>query len=653
MKKHFFVLAATIFGSQLQAQDSSAQKQLEEVIVTANRYPQKQSETGKIVTVITHRELESSSGKTLPEILNTVAGISISGANNNPGSIQTLNIRGTSAGNALILIDGVPVNDPSVIYNYFDLNLLPVDQIERIEILKGGQSTLYGSDAVAGVVNIITRKTNNKKLGLHAGVEGGSYGTVNSNAGIEGQSSILQYSLQYSNKRSDGFSSAYDSTGIKHFDNDGYRQNTVNGKLGFVIHKKLQVSVQGQYSKYKTDLDAGAFTDERDYSSSSKNVQAGAGFVYPVQNGAIHLNYQYNNVTRTYLNDSGYRSDPSFYYSSGKYVGSTHYAELYGNSKWKNFEWLAGIDFRNNATNQDYFSMSTYGPFASSLTDSLAHMQQTSPYTSFTFKGNEKFSVELGGRWNHHSIYGNNFTYTFNPYYYITQHIKIFTNFYSAFKTPSLYQLFDPYSGNKKLQPEKSNVIEGGFTASLPQQFWMRAVYFNIHTKNSIQYITVDPVNYISNYNNISEQKSYGLELELSKSIGHFNFAANYTYTDGSTKSGYDPYGNKLSADTSYNNLYHIPKNAFNLRAALAVNKHLTISSSLRAISKRWELVYGSSAPTALASYYTLDVFGAYQFNKAFSIYLNLKNISNQEYFDLLGYNSRRFNFMTGIRINL
>ena len=191
MKKKIFIVAAVIISSQLLAQPvpqssegDSLSKTLDEVVFIANKYPKKQSETGKVITVINRFQLDRSGGKTLGEVLNTVAGTTVIGANNNLGTNQTVSIRGASAGNVLILIDGIPVNDPSVITNYFDLNLFSIDQIERIEIMKGGQSTLYGSDAVAGVINIITRKNIKNKLGINAGVTAGSYNTFKENLGF-------------------------------------------------------------------------------------------------------------------------------------------------------------------------------------------------------------------------------------------------------------------------------------------------------------------------------------------------------------------------------------------------------------------------------------------------------------------------------------
>ncbi|MFM8710116.1 MAG: TonB-dependent receptor, partial [Sphingomonadales bacterium] len=206
MQRHFFVGAALVLSTLLHAQQDSTY--LQEVVVTANKYEKKQNQTGKVVSVISSEMLRQSGGRSLGELLNQVAGVTVPGANNNLGSNQTINIRGASAGNALILLDGIPVNDPSVISNYFDINLLSVDQIERVEILKGGQSTLYGSDAVAGVVNIISKKSAraSTKPAVNAAVSAGSFGTLRSSLGISGQQKKLDYLLQLSTISSQGFS---------------------------------------------------------------------------------------------------------------------------------------------------------------------------------------------------------------------------------------------------------------------------------------------------------------------------------------------------------------------------------------------------------------------------------------------------------------
>jgi len=649
MKKRFFVVAAVIISGQLQAQKDTTGKSLDEVVLTSSKYPKKQSETGKVITVINRQQLERSSGKTLGEVLNTTVGTTITGSNNDLGTNQTVSIRGSSAGNVLILVDGIPVNDPSVITNYFDLNLFAIDQIERIEILKGGQSTLYGSDAVAGVINIISRKAGSKSFNVNAGLTGGSYNTFKQNIGFDGKNKSLDYSLNYSHLSSAGFSAAYDSAGNNHFDKDGFNQHVLNGRLGIKLSKRLQANFFSTYSYYKTDLDASAFTDEKDYTVKNDNIQGGAGLVCDHKNGSLHFNYQFNYVKRNYLDDSIYRSSPYVDYSKSRYIGRTHFTEIYSNWKWKQWELLTGIDYRFNNTNQ--YSLYVFPGFPAPPSLLKAKMSQVSPYASIVYKNGKGFTAEAGGRWNYHSEYGSNFTVTINPSYLINGKVKLLANLYSAFKTPTLYQLFDPSAGNKDLKPEKGIIGEAGTEIFACKSFRLRTVGFYRNTKNAILY-TYNPATFASQYRNVSRQENYGVELETAYTGKKLNVAANYTYTNGKTKSAFDGTGSPIGKDTTYYNLYRIPKHVINFTAGLQVTPAFYASTNLHAVSKREEFIYGSS-PETLKEYTTIDVYGEYKFTRKFKAFVGLKNITNQQYFDILGYNCRKFNFTAGINFQL
>ncbi len=653
MKKRFFVVAALLIASQLQAQDSTA---LDEVVVTANKYPQKQSETGKVITVINRREIEQNSGKTLNELLNMVAGTTIIGANNVLGTNNTVSIRGASAGNVLILVDGIPVNDPSVITNYFDINLLPLTQVERIEILKGGQSTLYGSDAVAGVINIIMRKPEAGKINLQGAVSGGSYGTFQQQAGINGRLQKLGYTINYNHINSVGFSAATDASGTGDFDKDGFNQHSIDSRFSLQANKAVQLWLSIAYSQYRTDLDAAGFTDEKDYTVNNKNLRPGLGMVYTHRQGALHINYNFNYVQRYYFDDSVYKSSPYTDWSKADYIGRSHFAELYNNWKWTNWELLAGADYRYNNTDQYYESQSPASPpYTTSPSIYLTSidgkkMSQFSPYGSLVYSKN-RFSMEAGARLNFHSEYGSNLTATLNPSYRIQQRVKLFANFYSAFKTPTLYQLFDPSSGNIDLKPEQSLVAEAGLELLPAGGFHGRATGFYRHSTDAITYV-YDPSTYIGSYANVNKQSNYGIELELGYTTGKLNFSGNYTYTDGRIKSGLDNTGVEIGKDTSYFNLYRIPKHALNLQLGVQATKSWYISVQSHTVSKRDEYVY-AGAPQALKAYTLVNVYTEYRMGHGFNLFLNLQNILDKKYVDILGYNSKRFNFMTGVQFRL
>ncbi|MBN8674370.1 MAG: TonB-dependent receptor [Chitinophagales bacterium] len=647
MKKLFFVLAAGMIGSQLQAQQDSTS--LEEVVITSNKYPKKQSETGKVITIISREQLEKNGGRTLGELLNTVSGTTIIGANNILGTNQTVSIRGASAGNVLLLLDGIPVNDPSVISNYFDLNFISSGQVERIEILKGGQSTLYGSDAVAGVINIISKKPAAGTFNIYGDITGGSYNTLQQNLGFSTRGKQADLSFNYTHLGSDGFSTAYDENKTGLFDKDGIEQNTVSGKLGFQVSPKIKATLFSSYSRYKTDLDASAFTDDRDYTGLNKNTQAGTSIVYKHKLGSLHATYNYNRAQRLYIDEPGHISNPFSSYSRADYTGRTHFAEIYNSWLLKNIEILAGADYRFNNTDQSYYSTGSFGPYTAPPL--AAKMNQFSPYLSLVYKSNTGFTTEIGGRFNKHSEYGNNFTFTFNPSYAISNKVKVFANLYSAFKTPTLYQLFDAFAGNAGLKPEKGMIAETGTSVTVAKTFRLRVVGFYRNTEDVIVY-TYNPALFESKYLNVSEQKNYGAEFEINYSRGKLSIDANYTYTDGETTSAFDGTGSAIGKDTTYFNLYRIPKHAINFSLGVQATKAIFFRAQARSVSKREEFIYGSS-PEILKGYSTIDLYGEYKFDKVFRLFLDLKNITNKEYFDIRGYNSRRFNFTTGVRFQL
>ncbi|HEV7782369.1 MAG TPA: TonB-dependent receptor plug domain-containing protein, partial [Chitinophagaceae bacterium] len=353
MRKIYFVLAAVIISNQLLAQDTTRLTYkrtepltpgatagiLENVVVTANKYPKNINETGKVITVIGLQEIERNAGKTLSELLNNYAGMTMIGSNNNLGNNITSSIRGSSAGNVLILLDGIPVNDPSVISNNFDLNFINLDQVARIEILKGGQSTLYGSDAASGVINIITKVNFGKKLNLSGTFAGGSYHTLRQSLGLDGHGKSLDYGVSYTHFNSEGFSAAYDKNKTGLFDDDGYNQHVIKTRFGFKASRNIRVGFNSSYSRYKTDLDASAFNDDRDYTVKNTNKQAGGNISYNYRKLIIVGRYSFNRAERNYLDDSLHQPNPYGIFSKSNYTGRTHFAEIYG--KWKFDKWSA------------------------------------------------------------------------------------------------------------------------------------------------------------------------------------------------------------------------------------------------------------------------------------------------------------------------
>ena len=650
-KTRILVVAAIISYGTLQAQTGNEQN-LDEVVVTATRKEQKQSQTGKVVTVIDQGVLQKNSGRSLTEILNQYAGIYIAGANSAPGSNQELYLRGAATGNSLILLDGIPLQDPSNITNAYDLNNIQPDQIEKIEILKGAQSTIWGSNAVAGVINIITKKGGPKKITPSAGLSYGSYQTWKGNLGLSGNINKFSYNLAYNHISTDGFSAAHDSLGSQSFDNDGLTQNAFQAHLNYKFTNKLSANFTSNYGHYKADGDAGAFIDDRDYTLSNKHFVNSLGIHYNTGKTAIHLVQSMVNADRIFTDDStdvgGLRLDPaaSFYskWSEGNYKGRSMITDLYGNQTLSsNISLVGGLQYIHQKTDQDYRSISNYGPYDGiPVSGDSANTGNFAVYASFLLTDWHGLNLELGGRFNNHSIYGNNTTFTFNPSYNISEQTRIFVNISSGFNTPSLYQLYSEY-GNKELKPEKSTNYELGVQSlTNDNRNSFRIVAFKRDIEDLITFYT-DPNTYASWYINRDQQHDYGFEVESNMSLGQLGqWISNFTYVTGE--------GN--SEGVKLNNLYHRPEFAVNSTIQLTPLKNLVLAPAFKYIGSRLAGPY-DLGENPMKPYYTIDIYASYTVCKNAKLFADFRNITNQQYFDTYGYNNRRANFMFGFNIGL
>jgi vitamin B12 transporter len=641
MKRKIFVVAAVIISSQLQAQQDTTV--LDEAVVTANKFEQKQSQTGKVITVINKEQLEKSNGKTVAQLLNEQAGLTIAGAYMATGSVQTVFMRGASSGRTLILIDGIPVNDPSMINNEFDLNMVSINDVERIEICKGAQSTLYGSDAIAGVINIITlKKEINKPFNIKATAAFGNKNSFRGNLQLYGKAGKLTYTTRYAKLKTSGFSSAYDSTGNKGFDNDGYNGDVFNAALQYQLIPSLQLRTFLQYSRYKADIDAAVFSDEKDYTIHNSNLSSGVGVQFKKGIVSITGNYQHGELKRKYLNDS--LDKPGFtIYEDNKYSGRTQYVELYGNiaaAKWLTI--LVGGDYRWANMHQKYYSESSFGPYDPPAFDSSLH--QTSFYASLLFSAiNKKLNVEIGGRTNDHSRYGSNTTYTFNPSYSISKNWRLFGSIASGFKAPSVFQVFDDFSGNPDLQPEKSTNYEIGLQQT-HEKISSRIVYFHRDIKNGIDF------NYTTfKYFNFVKQTVNGLELELAaKPVKQLSISANYTLITGEEQTQ----SRKSFNDTSYNHLLRRPKHTINLNMGFQFSKAFFASISAKSVSSRYDVGGYKKEDVLLENYTLFNAYAEYKW-KSVRFFADLQNITGKKFFDLRGYNSIPFLITGGISLQL
>lgn len=649
--RKIFVVAALSFSSHLFAQilpqDSS--KLMSEVTLTASKYSIKTTETGKVVTIITRQEIEHAGSRDLAQVITELGGVFINGFNGNLGKEKNIYVRGAKVDYTLITIDGVPVYDASGIGSNFDIRNLSIDNIERIEILKGSQSTLYGSDAIAGVINIITKKGGTKPFSVSGVANYGSFNTFRGNLNVNGSQSGFDYNIGYSHVNTDGFSEAkqpVSSTEV--FDKDGFRQNNVNVNLGLQAGKIVRIQPFLRYSKFKGGLDQDAFIDETDFASTIKNLQTGVQNIFTIGKGQVNLRYQFINTKRNYLDDSSKTRNGFYSYNQQAYNAHEHFAEAFLVYPFNTLKLTAGTDFRSSNTDYDATQVSFFGSSKPKQSGDSVSQKQVSAYAALNYSRNG-LNIEGGGRFNHHSEYGNNFAFNINPSYFIGKSVKLFGNLSSGYKTPSLYQLFSVY-GNRELKPETSINVEGGLQAfTKDEKNSLRVLYYYRSVEDVIAFF-YNASTFRSYYINQDKQKDHGVELEVnSKLSDKLQLKAIYSYVTGKITT------KQNGKDTTYFNLLRRPKSTFNFFAGSQLTKALYANVQFNLIGERKDVYFApptyAQQDITLKGYALLNFYAEYALlNSRLNVFADLRNILGKDYSDIYGYNTAGFNAYGGIR---
>jgi vitamin B12 transporter len=626
MKKLMLIAALCGSGAAMAQTDSATQ--LQEVVVTATKTAKSIAETGKVITVISSDVLRRSMGKDLSQVLNEQAGVVVNGANTTNGKDKNVYVRGAKTGYTVVLIDGVPMSDPSGISSAFDLRLLDLNQIERIEILKGAQSTLYGPDAMAGVINIITKKASGAgSFNIRQTLAGGSFGTLQSNTNLFGKSSdAFQYNLNVGYFKTHGISEAKEPNGTNNFDADGNENFNINLNLGIQASSKVNIQPFVRYSKFDGKFDDGANTDAANTFQSTL-LHAGALTQLKLGAESININLSYQQTKRDY----------QYSFGNFAYDGSLLQADAFWNHNFsEQVALLAGIDYRSIKNVSDQ----------STPKDPTANLKAV--YASLFLKNvlEKGLYTELGVRYTNHSEFGGNFTWNVNPSFRISNEVKLFANFSSAFRTPTLDELYGAFGANTALKPENAFTIDAGVQyAAADQSVNFRAAFFYRNVNDAISYIVTNPTTFAGIYRNVDNQKDNGLELELTvKASEQISFNANYTYVDGQVTES------RNGTDKTFYNLFLRPRNSFNIGANVQATQKLLFNLNLQSVGSRYQRTFNGEK--LLQDYLLINFYAAYQHNNHFNFFVDVKNLANVQLEEVFGYNSLPANIRAGVVLN-
>ena len=717
-EKRIFVLSVLVGLAlfQVNAQeitDTTKIKQLDEIIITATRSEKNSIDVGRSVTVVTNEDIKNSGTNSLAEFLTMQEGIFVVGGQQNFGTLSTLFMRGANSNQTVIMVDGIRITDPSSADNSIDLSELSLENVERIEIVRGSHSTLYGSSAIGGVVNIVTKK-NNEQPGVHADAEvkGGAF---NKNGSILSQNMLLNYTHTNSfyanaeiyNTSSRGFNSTVDTiTNSKTYQNpdksNPFRRTDVIGKLGYKA-KNLDLFASYKLVRQFTSIDAGAFQDDNNYTIDFKRNLFTYGSSYKLNNKLSVTYYGgASNIERKAINDSSQvdalgTTDHNYY--SGTYKSSIISNDLQINYHSKGIDFVAGGNsYKETMTAETFYYSTAYGIYESITNlDSLKIKDHTaSGFVHTDLNGivlNEKLTalnLALGGRFVNHSIFGNVFTYEINPSLKLSKEALLYFSYTTGYNAPALYQLYSPANsnsvvslGNKILKPEESQSFEIGLKHELNNQFYYSIVYFNTAVKNVVDYVylwnkskSIDSLSFGDyrgdTYVNLGTQYAHGFEFSFTTKISEKLFiSGNLTLVQGKIKynpSGIDTTHTKgnyiqlfsngvfLTKETQSIGLVRRPSTAHVSITYMPVKK-FSLRVDARFTGASNDIYYDSSLgpygalnTVGVEDYTLLDCSIKYQIIKGLAAMLRVENIFDTKYTEIKGYATRGRGFYCGLR---
>jgi len=613
------------------------EEKTEEVVVTATRIETASSEVGSSITVITNQQIEQRQNTTVPEILRTVPALDVV-RSGGPGGQTSVFIRGAKSEHTLVLIDGIEMNDPITPGRSYDFANLTTDNIERIEIIRGPQSTLYGSDAIGGVINIITKRGKGKPSGF-VSAEGGSFNTFTEKAGVSGGNKWANYSLGISRWDTDGISAANEKDG--NHEKDGYENTSISTRLGVTPAENLDADFILRYINAKADIDnsGGVGGDDPNNKADLEQLFFRTQVRLFLFNDLWEqkLGFSLTDLDRDYRNDTDadHPSDLDRSSYDGKILKFDWQHNLYLH---ETNTLTLGIENEEEKGKSKYYSESAWGPYTSSFKEKTA--RTTGYYLQDQVKLRDSWFTTLGVRLDDHSRFGSETTYRIASAYLVRQTGTKFKGTYgTGFKAPSLYQLYSQY-GNQNLDPEESTGWDIGVEQSLfDKKLILGVTYFSNEFDELIEFVGYESGT--SKYINVAEAEAKGVEIFASvRPIGDLIFRASYTYTDTEDKeTGKD--------------LLRRAQNKFGLDVNYQFMDKGNVNLSLVYVGKRDDNDYSTWPATRveLDDYVLANLAASYDITRNIQVFGRVENFLDEDYKEVKGFGTPELSAFAGCKL--
>jgi vitamin B12 transporter len=597
-----------------------------QIVVTANRIPVQADQVGQSVTVLTAPDLRLDQETGIADILARTPGVTFD-RNGGPGQTTSLFIRGAESAQTVVLIDGVKVNDPTDPGAGYDFGGLSTGDIARIEVLRGPQSTLYGSEAIGGVVNIVTAEPT-RPLEGDAQIEGGSYGTAYVKGAVGGKEDRYDWRIGAYYEATDSVSAFDKAFGGK--EADGFDTAGVSARFRYDLTKALQFDERLYYSASRTEFDGYdnptfSFGDDAEFGRTQQVVDY-TGLNLSLFDGRLknRLAFEYNELERRY-------EDPDQPQTKFTYLGlgratTVEYEGSYAIAP--GYQAVFGAESeRSTIDAQSPYYVLNYGDLPTK-----ANATVNSGYGQIVGEVVPGLTLTSGVRYDDHSTFGDHVTGQASAAWRLNGGNTILrASFGQGFKAPSLYELYSEY-GNAALRPETAN----GWDAGIEQHFLdgrvvVQATYFGRTTRNLIDFVSCYGVTtggcaahqiFGGYYDNVARAQAQGVELQGTwQATKRLSLSANYTFDDTEDRSPGSP--------TEGLQLARRPKNTANLSAGYLWPIKLRTDLAVRYAGES----YNDDAHAILLKSYTLiDLRGSYPLREHLELYGRIENLADRRY---------------------
>jgi vitamin B12 transporter len=604
------------------------------IVITAARYETSVSREGKAISVITEEDINRSGKKNLADVLEAVAGVTIT-RSGSEGSIANVYIRGSKSGNVLIMIDGVRVSDPTSAGNLFNISGITSSNIERIEVVRGAMSSMYGAEASGGVINIITKKGAGKKLTL-AG-EAGSNKTFSESVSISDSTEKSSYFFSGSHYKTGGITSAMENNSSESFEDDSFENITASGKINSKITENASVDFTMNYTDSKSDIDDGSFQDDPDNTYTSKLFTSHGEFKHSpfswwtYKAGVSYMSFVRDNIDPKDSVDTTENNASTF-------NGSNSKADFMSIFKIFDINTLViGADILNEKGRS---TSSYYDTFASA--DSMSIFEEKSILTKSVFihdsiSAFNMIYLNAGARIDDHEVFGTHNTWDASAAIVLpVTGTKLKCSAGTGFRAPSLSELYGIWGGNDQLKPEKTYVYDAGvYQEFFSGIFSIDCTYFVQNYKDMIEYND----NTWKYYNADGEISNKGVEV-VSGIIIHDVLRINYGYT-------YSDY-----SETGDTTVLKRPKHKHSASLTLSPVTGLDITGSYLFVDERYDYLTATTN-VKLDAYHKFDVNIRYSLNDMLTFTARGENLTNTDYMETYGYNTKERSFFGGVEVVL